>query len=90
MKMPFSIEIATALTNQLARFTALNRHQLAGQVANLDLWMAEVAHCLVVIDGYNARSIRCFHEDMLEERKLRDLCATLDLSIDPKDLRQRR
>jgi len=33
----------------------LNPHQLAGHVANLDFWSDEVAHCLAVIDRYNAR-----------------------------------
>jgi hypothetical protein len=51
----YSSDIAKTLTEQLTRFVSLNRHQLAGQVTNLDFWMAEVRHCLEVIDGYGRR-----------------------------------
>ena len=53
--MAYSTDIAEILTDQLAKFTTLNRHQLAGQTANLDFWLAEVRHCLDVIDGYVRR-----------------------------------
>jgi len=53
--MAYSAEIAKVLTNQLVRFATLNRHQLFGQVSNLDFWMAEVRHSHDVIDGYNPR-----------------------------------
>jgi hypothetical protein len=43
------------VTAQLAKFATLNRHQLAGQVANLDFWLAEARHWLDVIDGYRPR-----------------------------------
>ena len=33
----------------------MNTHQLAGHVANMEFWADEVAHCLRVIDQYNAR-----------------------------------
>jgi hypothetical protein len=53
--MSFSTEIAKLVTNQLSRFVTLNRHELAGQVANLDFWLGEVRHALEVLDGYGQR-----------------------------------
>jgi hypothetical protein len=42
----------------LSRFVTLNRHQLAGQAANLDFWLSQVYHALTVIDGYGPRFVR--------------------------------
>ena len=53
--MAYSSDIARRLTEQISKFVTLNRHQLAGQLANLDFWTAEVQHCLEVIDGYSRR-----------------------------------
>lgn len=53
--MAYSSEIAKTLTVQITKFVTLNRHQLAGHVANLDFCLAEVRHCLDVIDGYDRR-----------------------------------
>ena len=53
--MSYSSDTTKTLTVQITEFVTLNRHQLAGHVANLDFWMAEVRHCLDVIDGYNHR-----------------------------------
>lgn len=53
--MSYSTDIADLLAKQLSRFTTLNRHQLAGQFANLDFWLGEVHHALGVIDGYGVR-----------------------------------
>jgi hypothetical protein len=53
--MAYSNDIANLLTAQITKFVTLNRHQLAGHVANLDFWVDEVRHCLDVIDGYNRR-----------------------------------
>jgi len=53
--MSFSTDIADLVAMQLSRLTTLNRHQLAGQVANLDFWLGEVQHALAVIDGYGVR-----------------------------------
>ena len=53
--MSFSTDVAKLVTDQLSRFVTLNRHQLAGHVANLDFWLAQVRHALQVIDGYSAR-----------------------------------
>jgi hypothetical protein len=53
--MAFSTDLAKLVTDQLSRFVTLNRHQLAGQVTNLDFWLAEVRHALDVLDGYHKR-----------------------------------
>jgi hypothetical protein len=53
--MAYTSDIAKILADQLTKFAILNRHQLAGHAANLDFWMAEVRHCLDVIDGYGKR-----------------------------------
>lgn len=56
--MSFSTELAGLVANQLARFVTLNRHQLIGQVANLDFWLDQAANVLAVIDGYGVRFVR--------------------------------
>jgi hypothetical protein len=53
--MSFSAEMAKLVADQLARFVCLNRHQLAGQVANLDFWVGQVRNSLNVLDGYGKR-----------------------------------
>jgi hypothetical protein len=54
----FSTDMAKLVADQLSRFVTLNPHQLAGQVENLDFWLAEVRHALAVIDGYGVRFVR--------------------------------
>lgn len=56
--MAFTTEMSKLVGDQFAKFVTLNRHQLAGQVANLEFWLAEVRHCLEVIDGYGSRFTR--------------------------------
>lgn len=56
--MSFSTDMAKQVVGQLSRFVTLNRHQLAGQVANLDFWLAQVRHALAGIDGYGVRFVR--------------------------------
>lgn len=56
--MSFSTDLAGLVADQLSRFVTLNRHQLAGQVANLDFWLAQVHHALSAIDGYGVRFVR--------------------------------
>ena len=51
----YTLAIALELTAQLARFTAMPAHVLAGHAANFDFWVGEVAHCLAVIDTYEQR-----------------------------------
>ena len=53
--MSFSEHMAKIVAEQLERFVTLNRHQLAGHVANLDFWVAQAHHALAVIDGYQER-----------------------------------
>jgi hypothetical protein len=53
--MAYASDVAKLLADQLNRLVTLNRHQLAGQVANLDFWLAETRHVLDVIDGYPDR-----------------------------------
>jgi hypothetical protein len=53
----FSTDMAELVTGQLSRFVSLNRYQLAGQVANLDFWVAQVRHALAAIDGYGVRFV---------------------------------
>src|SRR5438552_3822514 len=53
--MSYSTDISGVLANQLTKLSTLNRHQLAGQIANMDFWLAEVRHCTSVLDGYQAR-----------------------------------
>lgn len=53
--MSFSTDMAKLVADQLSRFVTLNRHQLAGQAANLDFWVAQARHALEVIDGYEQR-----------------------------------
>ncbi len=56
--MSFSTDLAELVTRQLSRLVTLNQHQLAGQVANLGFWLAQVQHALAVIDGYGVRFLR--------------------------------
>ena len=75
--------MAKLVTDQLARFVTLNRHQLAGDVANLDFWLDQVRYGLAVIDGYGkrfqrlkaaqAKHIRAHHTTEFE---LDDPCCT--------------
>jgi hypothetical protein len=53
--MAFTSDLAKLVSDQLSSFVTLNRHQLAGQVANLDFWIGEVRHALDVIEGYRQR-----------------------------------
>ena len=53
--MAYLTDISKVLGDQLTKFATLNRHQLAGQVANLDFWCDELRHCLEVLDGYKPR-----------------------------------
>lgn len=56
--MSFTESLAGVVASQLTRLAALNPHQLAGQVENLDFWLAQVRHALAVIDGYGVRFVR--------------------------------
>jgi hypothetical protein len=75
----------------LVKFTTLNRHQLAGHVANLDFWLSEVRHCLAVIDGYGPRferlrdaQLRHTHEHGTTEFSLWDPDHTAQAAAPPR------
>ena len=53
--MSYPEHVAKVTADQLERFVTLNRHQLAGQVVNLDFWVGEALHALGVVDGYHER-----------------------------------
>jgi hypothetical protein len=53
--MSYLEQVAKVLADQLERFVTLNRHQLAGQAANLDFWLGETRHALDVVGGYHER-----------------------------------
>jgi hypothetical protein len=53
--MPYTTEIANALVATLRMFQSLNRHQFAGNAANVEFWIDEAKHCLDVVDGYRTR-----------------------------------
>jgi hypothetical protein len=72
--MPYSMDVVKPLNDQLAKFVTLNRHQLAGQVANLDFWLGEVLHGLAVIDGYGRRfdRLRAAQQQYVSEHGTRE------------------
>ena len=51
--MAYFTDINRTLTVQITKVVTLNRHQLAGYLANLEFSVSEVRHCLDVIDAYN-------------------------------------
>lgn len=53
--MPYMNDVAESLIETLRTFVTLNRHQLAGNAANIEFWFDETRHCLEVIDGYRRR-----------------------------------
>lgn len=53
--MAYTTDIANLVAKQLSKLATLNRHQLAGQLANLEFWTSEVRHALAIIDGYEKR-----------------------------------
>jgi hypothetical protein len=76
--MAYSSDITRTLTLQITKFVTLNRHQLAGHIANLDFWMAEVRHCLDVIDGYDRR----FEQMKAAQTKHTSEHGTVEFSLD--------
>lgn len=77
--------MAGLVAGQLSRFVTLNPHQLAGQVENLDFWLAEVRHALAVIDGYGVRFVRL---QAAQERYIAENRVTMSV-IDPNGVTQR-
>jgi hypothetical protein len=89
--MAYSSDITRSLTVQITKFVILNRHQLAGHIANSDFSMAEVRHCLDVIDGWNLRfermkrrQTRHISEHGTVEFSLEDPCCTQRLASPPR------
>jgi hypothetical protein len=76
--MAFTTEMATLVADQLSRFLTLNRHQLAGQAANLDFWIEEVRHALGVIDGCRKR----FHRLKVAQARYVRKHATIEFALD--------
>src|SRR5262249_2508638 len=76
--MAYLIELSSVLTGTLERFATLNRHQLAGHVANLDFWREETWHCLGVIDDYHHR----FHRMKVAQTKHAAEHHTVQFSLD--------
>lgn len=83
--MSFATDMAGLVAGQLSRFVTLNPHQLAGQVENLDFWLAEVRHALAVIDGYGVRFVRL---QAAQERYIAENRVTMSV-IDPSGVTQR-
>ncbi len=54
----FSTDMAKLVADQRSRFVTLNPHQLAGQVANLEFWLAQARHAAAALDGYGVRFVR--------------------------------
>jgi hypothetical protein len=90
-EMAYSTDVTQLLTKQLQRFATSNRHQLAGQVANLGFWCDEVRHCLNVLDGYDKRfhnlkdaQTQYTREHQTVEFQLDDPCCTQQNVPPPK------
>jgi hypothetical protein len=91
--MAYYLDIRKTLADQLSRCATINRHQLAGQVANLAFWLDEVRHCPKVIDDYQSRFERMkaaeaqyTTEHKTVEFDLRDKCCIRGPVAPPKRL----
>jgi hypothetical protein len=86
--LSYSSRIAELLTGQLNKFVTLNRHQLAGQAANLDFWLLEVRHCLAVIDGYRERfeRMRTAQENHVQGHATAEFPLNINLQDRERDL----
>jgi hypothetical protein len=82
----FSTDMAKLVADQLSRFVTLNPHQLAGQLENLDFWLAEVRHALTVLDGYGVRFVR-LHAAQERFVAAHEITASV---IDPSGVTERR
>lgn len=94
--MSYSTELTRLVADQLSRFVTLNRYQLAGHVANLDFWLAEVRHCMEVVDGYGKRFQRLktaqakhIAEHHTTEFALDDPCCTQQMPAAPRKIPDR-
>ncbi len=53
--MPYMIERANAVAEQLERFSTGYAHHVVGQYANLEFWIGEARSALDVLEGYGQR-----------------------------------
>ena len=76
--MSYTTEIADSLAENLERFATLNKHQLAGHVANIEFWLDEVRHCLSIIGGYSSRfsAMKAAQMKYVAEHDTRELSPT--------------
>jgi hypothetical protein len=88
--MSFSENMAKVVADQLARFVTLNRHQLAGHMANLDFWVAQARHALEVIDGYEDRSrrLKSAQDRYVAEHQIQTFGPDPDIHGPPDSLRR--
>jgi hypothetical protein len=56
--MPYTLELAALVANQLERIATYQEHQLVGQVVNLEFWIHEALHAIHVIEDYPDRFVR--------------------------------
>lgn len=68
----YSIAKAKLIADQLARLATQHPHQLAGELSNLDFWMAEAAAAVAVIDDYPTR-FRRLRDSQVAWVRARDL-----------------
>jgi len=53
--MTYTDSVTQQLIKVIDYASGLPVHKLAGYASNLDFWVAEIRHCLDVIDGYERR-----------------------------------
>jgi hypothetical protein len=68
----YSIAKAKLIADQLARLATQHPHQLAGELSNLDFWMAEAAAAVAVINEYPTR-FRRLRDSQVAWVRARDL-----------------
>jgi len=75
----YSTDLSENLTRQLDRLTSHNAHQIAGQAAVLEFWIAETRHCLSVLGDYPRRfeqmaTAQARHVDLHDTKLPTDIC----------------
>jgi hypothetical protein len=90
--MSFSTDLAGLVAGQLTKFATLNRHQLAGQLANLDFWLEQARHALAVIDGYGVRFVKLHaaQEQHVTRHDTREFSPSVDYSAEHRAAPPRR
>jgi hypothetical protein len=92
----FSTDLARLVAKQIDRLVTLNRHQLAGQAANLDFWLGKARNAVEVIDGYGRRfgRLKAAHADHVARHRtteflLDDPCCTQTAPAPPRRVPER-